>query len=69
MTEMYETKADLKQPFMKDNFMERIISYNLNGNDAQLPKVWTTSSSFGIETLAYLGNKLWLLIIKGNVSM
>ena len=56
MTEMYKTKSDLNPPFMKDIFMERNISYNLrHGSDAQLPKVRTTS--FGIETTVYLGNK------------
>ena len=43
---------------MKDIFMQRNISYNLrHGNDAQLPKVRTTS--FGVESITYLGNKLW----------
>ena len=61
MTEMYKTKSDLNPPFMKDIFKERNISYNLRrGNDAQLPKVRTTS--FGIESIAYLGNKLWQLL-------
>ena len=54
-------KSDLNPPFMKDIFKERNISYNLRrGNDAQLPKVRTTS--FGIESIAYLGNKLWQLL-------
>ena len=61
MTEMYKTKFDLNPPFMKDIFKERNISYNLRrGNDAQIPKVRTTS--FGIESIAYLGNKLWQLL-------
>ena len=64
MTEMYKTKSDLNPPFMKDIFKERNISYNLRrGNDAQLPKVRTTS--FGIESIAYLGNKLWQLLPLG----
>ena len=38
--------------------MQRNISYSLrHGDDAQLPKVRTTS--FGVESIAYLGNKLW----------
>ena len=58
MTEIFEAKFDLNPPFTKDIFMERGITYNLrHGNDAQLPKVRTTS--FEEETLAYLGNKLW----------
>ena len=61
MTEMYKTKLILNPPFMKGIFMERNISYNLRrGNDAQLPKVRTTS--YGIESIAYLGNKLWQLL-------
>ena len=61
MTEMYKTKFDLNPTFMKDIFIERNISYNLRrGNDAQIPKVRTTS--FGIESIAYLGNKLWQLL-------
>ena len=71
MTEMYKTKSDLSLPFMKDLFMKQTISYNLrHGNDAQLPKVRTTS--FGIETIAYLGNKLWQLIpteIKESIAL
>ena len=43
---------------MKDIFMQRNISYNLrHGNDAQMAKVRTTS--FGVESITYLGNKLW----------
>ena len=41
--------------------MEGNISYNLRrGCDSQLPIVRTTS--FGIESIAYLGNKLWQLL-------
>ena len=61
MTEMYKTKFDLNPTFMKDIFIERNISYNLRrGNDARIPKVRTTS--FGIKSIAYLGNKLWQLL-------
>ena len=58
MTEIFKTKFDLNPPFMKDIFMERGITYDLrHGNDAQHLKVRT--GSFGVETLAYHGNKLW----------
>ena len=58
MTEIYKTKCGLNPPFMNDIFMQRNISYSLrHGDDAQLPKVRTTS--FGVESIAYLGNKLW----------
>ena len=58
MTEIHKTKCGLNPPFMKDIFMTRNINHSLrDGNDAQLPKVRTTS--FGVESIAYLGNKLW----------
>ena len=39
------------------------MNYNLrHGNDAQLLKVRTTS--FGIETITYLGSRLWQLLPK-----
>ena len=58
ITEIYKTKCGLNPPFMKEIFMQRNISYSLrHGDDAQLPKVRTTS--FGVESISYLGNKLW----------
>ena len=61
ITEIFKTKSHLNPPFIKDIFQERIMNYDLrHGNDAQLPKVRTTS--FGIETIAYLGNRLWQLL-------
>ena len=43
---------------MKDIFMQRNITYSLkHGDDAQVLKVRTTS--FGVESIASLGNKLW----------
>ena len=37
------------------------MNYSLrHGNDVQVPKVRTTS--FGIETIAYLGSRLWHLL-------
>ena len=37
------------------------LGYSLShGDDAQLPKVRTTS--FGVESIAYLGNKLWQIL-------
>ena len=56
-----EAIMDLNPPFMKEIFMQRNISYSLrHGDDAQLPKVRTTS--FGVESIAYLGNKLWQIV-------
>ena len=58
MTEIYKTKSGLSPPFMKDIFAERNTGYNLrHDNDSQLPKVHTTT--YGIETIAFLGNRLW----------
>ena len=63
MTEVFKTKFHLNPSFMKDFFRKRNMSYNLrHGNDALLPKVQTTSS--GIETIAYLGGRLWQLLSK-----
>ena len=57
MTEFYKAKGGLNPRFMKDIFMQRNISHSLkHGNDAQLPKV--RMASFGVEPIAYLGNKL-----------
>ena len=61
-TEIFKAKFDLSPSFMKDIFMERCTTQNLrHGNDAQLPKV--RSTSFGVdENIAYLLNKLWQLL-------
>ena len=71
MTEIYKTKSDLNPPFIKDIFRERDISNNLkHDNDAKLPKVRT--ASFGVETIGYLGNKLWQLLpneIKNSANL
>ena len=46
---------------MKDISKERNMNYTLrHDNDAQVPKVRTIS--FGIETIAYLGSRLWQLL-------
>ena len=48
----------LNPPFMKEIFMQGKITYSLrHGEDAHLPKARTTS--FGVESIAYLGKKLW----------
>ena len=52
---------------MKDIFIERSITSNLrHDNDAQLPSVQITF--FGIETPAYLGNKLAVFVTRYNQS-
>ena len=61
MTEIFKTKSHVNPRFMKGIFQERNMSYNLrHGNDAQVPKVRTTS--FGMETIIYLGSRLWQLL-------
>ena len=61
MTEIFETKSHLNSSFMEDFFQERNMNYNLrHGNDAQIPKVRTTS--FEVVTIAYLGSGLWQLL-------
>ena len=68
MTEIYETKGWLNPPFMKEIFMQRNISYSLRyGDDAQVPKVRRTS--FGVESIAYLGNKLWQILPQENKTV
>ena len=43
---------------MKDIFAVRNTGYDLRqDNDSQLPKVHTTT--YGIETISFLGNRLW----------
>ena len=50
---------------MKEIFRERDVSYNLRyGYDAKLPKVRTTS--YGVESIGYLGNKVWQLLLHEN---
>ncbi len=54
-------KFDVNPSFMKEILMQRNITYKLrHGNDAQLPKVCTTS--FGIETIAFFGNRMWQVL-------
>ena len=43
---------------MKDIFTDWNTGYDLrHGNDSQLPKMYTTT--YGIETISFLGNRLW----------
>ncbi len=59
MTEIYKTKNSLNPLFMEDIFVERPnIPYNLRNNDGLLvPRANTTAH--GIETIRYIGNRLW----------
>ena len=58
MTEIYKTRSGLSPPFMKDIFAELNTGDNLrHGNDSQLQKVHTTT--YRIETISFLGNRLW----------
>ena len=48
---------------MKSIFAELNTGYDLrHGNDSLLPKVHTTTN--GIETISFLGNRLWLILLK-----
>ncbi len=59
MTEIYKTKNSLNPLFMEDIFVERPnIPYNLRNNDGLLvPRANT--NVYGIETLRYIGSRLW----------
>ena len=60
MTEIFKTKAMLNPPFIKEIFRERDVCHNLrHDNDAKLHEVRATS--YGVETIGYLRNKLWQL--------
>ena len=58
MIEIFKTKSKLNPDFMTDIFKERSVSYNFRkGSDTLLSVVRTTT--YGIETVSYIGNKLW----------
>ena len=58
MTEIYKTHNNLNPAFMEDIFIAKCPQYSLrNGSQMHLPKIRTTT--FGIETISYLGGKLW----------
>ena len=59
MIEICKTKKSLNPPFMEDIFVEKTkISYNLRNNDGLLlPRANTTAH--GIETIRYVGSRLW----------
>ena len=46
---------------MRELFKQRDIQYNLrNKNTLDIPKIRTTS--YGIETVQYMGQKLWQML-------
>ena len=54
MIEIYKTHNNLNPTFMKDIVIAKSPQYNLrNGSQIYLPKVRTTT--FGLETISYLG--------------
>ena len=58
MTEIYKTHNNLNPVFMEDIFNAKCPQYSLrNGSKMNLPKIRTTT--FGIETISYVGGKLW----------
>ena len=57
MIEIYKTKKNLNPSFMSEIFEARDVQYNLrNKNTLGIPNAKTTS--YGIETVRYLGQKL-----------
>ena len=59
MLEIYKTKNSLNPPFMVYIFVERTnISYNLRNNDCLLVPTANTTAH-GIETIRYVGSRLW----------
>ena len=57
-TEIYKTHNKVHPIFMEDMFIAESSKYNLrNDSKMHLRKVRTTI--FGIETISYLGGKLW----------
>ena len=58
MIEIYKTKNNLNPSFMSEIFEARDVQYDLrNKNSLGIPNARTTS--YGIETVRYLGQKLW----------
>ena len=58
MIEIYKTKKSLNPSFMSEIFEARDVQYDLrNKNTLSIPNAKTTS--YGIETVRYLGQKLW----------
>ena len=55
---IYKTKKNLHPSFMSEIFEARDVQYDLrNKNTLGIPNAKTTS--YGIETVRYLGQKLW----------
>ena len=58
MIEVYKTVQNINPSFMKEIFVRKDITHNLRNNlPMHIPKART--SSYGIESLIYLGCKLW----------
>ena len=58
MTEIYKTKSNITPSFMTEIFVEKNPPYNLRSkNLLQMPKART--ARFGIESISFLGCKLW----------
>ena len=58
MTEIFKTKNILTPNLFRELFKPRDLKYNLrNKNTLEIPKVRTTL--YGIETVQFIGEKLW----------
>ena len=62
MTEIYKTKNSLNPSLMRELFKPSTdLQYNLrNNNTLEIPEVRTTS--YGIETVQFFGQKLWQML-------
>ena len=61
MIDLYKTKNSLDPSFMSEIFEARDVQYDLrNKNTLGIPNARTTS--YGIETVRYLGQKLWQIL-------
>ena len=61
MTEVYKTKNRLNPSFMRELLKPRDLQYNLrNNNTLEIPEVRTTS--YGIDTVQFIGQKLWHML-------
>ena len=58
MTEIYKTKSNITPSFMTEIFIEKNPPYHLRSKSLlQMPKARTVR--FGVESIAFLGCKLW----------
>ena len=59
MIEIYKTKKNLNSSFMSEIFEARDVQYDLRNKNTR------GTTSYGIETVRYLGQKLWQTLPHG----